>query len=465
VNQLGRTIGCAAGRIDPRLAGLLFFVVLLIVYLATGSVDVDAQSPDPVAAALPAWTWALHHTLYLDHVNTPNVWVYAPKNHLVSNRTPGIVFFSIPFYVLFGRAPVFSMFPATLAAAVAAAGGVTFMLAALRRLVSPRLAIGAALVLAFGTSTWSVSADALWPHGPDELFLAAAVYFLARDKYLFAALAIALCVPVRPQVAVVALIAGVWLAIRRRSGWPLLTFGVPTAVSIGMLSFYNHWMFGRWALQGGYQHVDRSLKDVTALGGRVSLPLNILGALFSTDRGLLIWCPILILLLFSLRPAWRAAPEWVRISALGGLAYLLIQLKLNYFSGGDRFWSYRLMIEPLLLAVPLLTLAARETVHRPRVVQALACAAVVYGFGTQAIGAIFFVADDLRMHSPWTYSHLWTEVSQAGVGPRAVMAATLVTMVAAFVLSMRRTRPVRAEQPDGLTDSKQIDIVASDCLP
>jgi hypothetical protein len=420
--------------------GLLWFAVfapLLIIYVATSNVNADAQSPDPVAAALPAWHFAAFHTLHLDTVISSNLWIVVSHHHLVSNRQPGVIFFGIPFYLLLGHGPAFSMFPADVAAGTAAAGAVAFMTLAIREVIGTRAALITAAVMAFGTATWSVSADTLWPHGPDQFFLAMALYLMARNRRFAASCAIALSVFVRAHLAVVALVAGVYLAIKQRSWRPLAVFGGPSVVALAGVLTYDHWAFGSWSLNGGYGGYPTGAL-LGEVGSRVSLPVNIYGALFSYDRGLVIWCPVALICLVGGRAAWRQAPDWIRIGVLGGVAYLLIQLKMNFFSGGDRFWSYRLTLETLTLLTPLLALGGREVLRRHNLLSRLGIAATIYGIGAQAVGAIWFEPDNLP-YSPWWHSKLLQELRQGPVGPRIVMAIVLVGVVAAFVV--RRPRP------------------------
>jgi hypothetical protein len=418
--------------------GLAIFVPLLAIYIATGNTNVTLQSPDPVAAALPAWHWAAFHSLYLDHVKIQNLWVGTFRHHLVSNRQPGVIAFGIPFYLLLDRGPQFSMFPAVVAGASASAGAVAVLTVTLRREFGAQLALITGFIVAFGTATWSVSSDTLWTHGPNELLLATAMYFLSRHKLLPASIAIALCVPIRAHLAVFAAVAGIWFAVKHRSVKPLAVFALPSMLALEALSLYNHWIFGSWSLDGGYPPYATENITSTRFG---TVPLNILGSFVSLDRGIIIWCPLAIVLCVSLRTAWRQAPEWVRISAVGGLGYFLIQMKLNFFSGGDRFWSYRLVIESLLLVTPLLSYAARDVISRRPVVTRLATAAAVYCVGTQAVGAIYY-KPNFATHSAWSHSKLAQELVSGGNGPRVVMAVTTVlSLVALF-------RPRRAESSE-----------------
>ncbi|HEX3812115.1 MAG TPA: hypothetical protein VHX59_04660, partial [Mycobacteriales bacterium] len=224
--------GRARGASDPMLA-LAIFVPLLILYIATANVVGDSLSPDPVSAAVASWHWTIHHNFHLEDQIRPGLWLYVAKGHIVTNRTPGVVLFGIPFYELLGRGPILSMFPAAVAGATSAAGAVTLLVLALRRLLGNRIALVTGLILAFGTSTWSISADSLWTHGPNELLLAAAMYAFSRNRQLAAALFLGLACTVRPHLAFVPLVAGVWYAVRRRSVVPLAVFGAPAVVGVG----------------------------------------------------------------------------------------------------------------------------------------------------------------------------------------------------------------------------------------
>jgi alpha-1,2-mannosyltransferase len=324
------------------------------------------------------------------------------------------------------------------------------LVVALRRELGTRIALLAGLVLAFGTATWSVSADTLWPHGPDQFFLAATMLLLSRNRRVLAACAAACAVFVRAHLAAVSLVFGVWLAIRERSVKPLIVFGAPALVALGLLSLYNHVEFHTWQLQGAYPYINGDISTLNGVGGQANIPVNLLGALFSLNRGLVIWCPVAVVLATRIRPAWRRAPDWVRLSAVGGLLYMLIQLKLNYFSGGSRFWSYRLTIEPLTLSMPLLAYAAAELRSSRPWLRRTALAATLYGVGTQAIGAVFFVPPIVKPNQ-WTYSALGVILQNGGNGPRAVMAATVVAVAAAFAWPRRRG-PDRAA-PTALADA------------
>ena len=86
--------------------------------------------------------------------------------------------------------------------------------------------------------------------------------------------------------------------------------------------------------------------------------MNHLGFWVSPDRGLFVWTPVVLLLLPALVRSWRSLPDWSRALAMGGLAYTLVQLTFNRFSGGDIFYGYRLGLELLAAVTPALALSS-----------------------------------------------------------------------------------------------------------
>ena len=67
----------------------------------------------------------------------------------------------------------------------------------------------------------------------------------------------------------------------------------------------------------------------------------------------------------------------------------------------------------------------------------LALAATIYGIGTQAVGAIYYMPDTVPQ-SPYWHSKLWQILFQAGSGPKVIIAITAVGMVAAICWPRRR---------------------------
>src|SRR5690606_29871789 len=69
-------------------------------------------------------------------------------------------------------------------------------------------------------------------------------------------------------------------------------------------------------------------------------------------RGMLIWAPYLVVLVPIGIKTRKQMPDWVSAAAVGGILYLLIQLRANRFSGGDGHFAYRYPLETLTAAAP-----------------------------------------------------------------------------------------------------------------
>ncbi|HVE98092.1 MAG TPA: hypothetical protein VNA12_02830 [Mycobacteriales bacterium] len=442
----------ARRRLSAPLLWLAVFLPLFVGYLATSTVEEDRLSPDPVAAALPAWRLANYGDLNLDGMGYNNIWVQEAEGRRVSNRQPGVILTGVPFYAVLSRNPTLvSLFPAAVAASTVTAAAVACLVLAFRRLVETRTAVAAGGLLAVGTSTWSVSADSLWPHGPDQLYLAVGMVFLAREAYVGTGVGYALAVLTRTHLAAAAAVVGIWHSVWRRSPRPAIAVGVPTAMAVAAVAFYVRHITGRWDLKAeiGGSGAARSLREQPGW----TFAENIAGFLFSPDRGLLVVSPFLLVLLPGLVAAWRVAPPWVRSSAVGGVVYLLVQARLNYFTGGDRFWGYRLSLETLTLASPLLVLSWREWVSVRAWRRSLFAALAVLAIGYQAVGAILF--DSPPYHwSGWTHSWLRDVLVAApyrgtarGIVICSLVAAPIAAILAARPFGRFKPAPVSADGP------------------
>lgn len=386
--------------LPPGRTFLAVVVLLLAVYVPTASYDYRV-SIDAAMTALPAWNLVEHGSLDL----TP----YEPElrarglatQHLTegsdgqySDRTAGVVLWGTLFYglaspVVSGSMP-FPMWPAALAGAVASALAMGVLHLALRRVVSPFEAVLAAVVVGIGTGTWSVSADALWPHGPTQLWLALGLWASANARFLRAGGAFGLALLTRPYHALTAAVMGLGAGITRRSVWPVVAVGAGAVVGLAALLGWNDMLFGGASVSGGYAERsyvqtagDPTSRDLLAVGR------NLLGAFVDPQRGMLWYSPFLVALLPGVAAAWRRAEGWMRSAAVSAVMVLLAQYWVQPSQGGDLFFGSRYGIEPLTLAAPLLVLAWREWVAiapgRRRAFRIL----VVVSVALQAFGAIF----------------------------------------------------------------------------
>jgi hypothetical protein len=340
-----------------QLRAALTISSLATLYLVTANFT-SQQSYDTIATALPAWQLAQHHNLDLTAFQGWADWIIPVQDHWVSNRFPGTILFAAPFYLLPGAgqsAP--ALWPAALAAVVSVTAAILLLYKAVRE-TAPTLAFAMTMAFAVGTPAWSVAADALWTHGPALLALACVLLGLSRDKPVPVFFGLAFAILCRPHLAVAGLVIAIYVLVTRRGwAWRLLPAAGIALGAIALLA-YNAVVYGRITALGGYAADNAPIGGV----GLRELPLNVLGALISPSRGVFLYTPVLLVVVPIALSSWRFAPPWVRAATLGGVSYLAVQLYLIRFSGGNRFYSYRVPLESLMLCWPLFTIAASRLV-------------------------------------------------------------------------------------------------------
>jgi hypothetical protein len=431
---------------DAAILGLLAFLL----FLATASFAAR-QVNDAASALTSAWSLGQHGTFDMSLSPSPKPWSVHVGSHVYSDRMPGVIAWAVPFYALLGRAAAPTMFPAGVAVATAAALVVALSYILFRRLTGPRTALGSTILLALGTSTWSVSADALFPHGPDQVWLLALMIALSSRRWWLAGCAAALLVVTRPTAAVAVAAAGLWCSWKERRAAPALRIGVVSVLGFVFLLAYNRVLFSNWALYAGsYTSLEKNLIGKgSSYSPRdpVELLTNVAGFLVSPSRGLLVLSPFLLLLIPGLRTSWQAAPTWVQASALAAASYTVVQLLGNNFGGGYGFYGYRYAIEPLTLASPLLLLSwqlwTSLTALRRRMFAALAAFSVFQ----YAAGAVTTVNVDTSRGKAWHHYLLVDALRDASIKQVSfIVLVTMVVSVAALLLELRRSGETR-QQP------------------
>ncbi len=232
----------------------VLFCIALTVYLANGR---TIAAGDSVPAKLLPQSILRHGNFYLDefpeYYSGPLPWYLRHVNgHYVSDYPVGAAIFALPFYVpsvVFGvprQSRIFAELEKISAATIVALSAALIYLAA-ARLSSPGMAALIAIVYAFGTSSLSVSAQALWQHGPAQLALSAALYCLlrAREEPRWAGIAafpLAAEVITRPPDVVIAAPIAVYVMIRHRR--ELWRFAAAALAPLLFQVWYNTKYFG-----------------------------------------------------------------------------------------------------------------------------------------------------------------------------------------------------------------------------
>jgi hypothetical protein len=432
--------------LSDRRAWLVAFCLCIPVYFRFAHyVEVSA---DTWFAFAPAWQLLHHGNVWMDHLGhagpAESTWLDQVGRHLVSDRMPGMILVNLPMYAIMyfeGATP----FPAALTAVLLTSATVATMLLVLRGLTSERRAWAGAGVLALGTSLFTVASAEVWPHTVDALSLALAMLAVTRHRYGWAGFAFGFGILARPHIAVVAAVVGLYLSWRERSARPATLVGAGSVVGLVALLGLNSWTYQRLTLLGGYSGHAQALTSSLASGSVAwSYLVNSAGFLVSPFCGLLIYLPLALLLVLGGRSGWRSSPAWVRAFFLGGVAYSLVQLKLNGFTGGHAFFGYRLATELVVCAAPLAVVAYRTwasaSQRRRRLVEVLA----VFSIGIQTAGALLYKPaagpSDAR---PWTTFVLWDVLKTS-----PVTAGILGVLVAGACAYTIRRISAKAATPD-----------------
>lgn len=342
--------------------------VVLVAYLATMSVhqlDIDVYS-----ANLASWRIAGTGTPWLEHVRSsfdPGLWhrlwiATNPAGHETAYRSPGVIAVAVPAYLIAGAtasASSFSMLPADVTAAVLTAAAVLMLMASLHGLVGTTTRVVVGLATGLATPYWSVSANWLWAHSLTDFALAGVAWSARRERWWLLGVFGGIGLWGRFHVAIVVAILGLGLAWMRRSPRIAVVVGSIGLAFTAAACVWDHWMYQSWSPLGGYG-TPGQYAAAAGHASRLHQVWNEAGLLVSPDRGLLVWTPVLVLLLPAVVRGWRDAPDWTRLLALGGLAYLFAQGLIDVFSGGYGFYGYRLGLETLTCLVPLYAV----TVHR-----------------------------------------------------------------------------------------------------
>lgn len=447
---------------SARAAWLAVFVPVLLLYLITLRTDGATMISDTVSVTPTAWQLA--------HTGSPRIPVGTPtwdawlipssQGHVISNREPGLIGLAAIFYLIMPWTSISDVMPASLAASLVTAAAVATLGLVARRLLSPAAAVTAALVAGTATATWPVSGTSLFPHGPDQLYIAIALLAVAATRFAWAGFAYGLAILTRPPLGVAAAVIGMWHTIRKRSPWPALAVAVPAALGLGVFLWYSARFWGG-GLQSQYMAANNGDFSGRFLDIRprawADLFGNVVGTLVSPGRGILIGSPFLIVLAFGIRPAWRAAPSWVRSAAIAGLTYLFVQLKANRFQGGAPYWGYRYPLETLTLLFPLFVLAFREYVLTTNRRRATFAALTVFAVSWQAVGAFCFRTNGPKGTVVWLFTDLQQAISDHPIASVTLLAVGYLLAAVVFrLIDVPRDPIVRAPQTRDRGQDRQV---------
>jgi hypothetical protein len=374
--------------------------------------------------------------------------------HYFSTYTPGPGILAVPVYVL----PVLAGVSAAawapglekVSAADITALSVVFLFWALAELVSRRWAVVVAVIYAFGTSSLSVSSQALWQHGPSQLFLTLFLFCLVRgmkeERFLaYAMFAMSSAIVMRPTDVLIALpVAACTLYTRPRSALRLGLFALPPMA--GLLLYY-----ARSGLAD--EGVWNTTTPMWAFFAQVPLVHGLAGLLLSPGRGLFVYSPVLLFSVAGLLWVALRGPALLKATAVGVVLNVLVVSKWFVWWGGHSFG-------PRLLAdtAPILCFflyPVTKFLDRHRIMKGVFVLFAVLSIGIHAIGAFFYdgrwdaQADIERSEAPlWSWSG----------GPLIFYGGEAVSVIRQLLM---KGRPTSADSPALLAASYRFEPQAA----
>ena len=350
--------------------GFIIFSVALIVFLANGR---TISGGDSVPAKNLPLSILEHGNFYLDQLKTPDAkkipyYLRESGGHYVSDYPVGAALLALPFYVpsvLCGVSPssrIFSELEKVSAATIVALSALLLYMAA-ARVTANWMAMLLTLIYSFGTSSLSVSSQALWQHGPAQLALAAAIYCLVRARgdprwAGYAGLPLAFEVITRPADALIAAPLGLYVLVSyRREIWTFI------AAAIAPLLFqlwYSATYFGTPYRIQFFVQPDSVGGQRVPIGGFWATPLahGLAAVVLSPGRGLLFYSPIFALAFIGLALAWRRNGDLLlRYLGVGAILSILVVAKWHMSSGGESFGPRLLADLTPIMAFALFPLA------------------------------------------------------------------------------------------------------------
>ncbi len=224
-----------------------------------------------------------------------------------------------------------------------------FLFLLLLRLLPVKYCVILSLIYAFGTCTWAVSSQSLWRHGLSQCLVMIALYCLlkALEKPAFAGYSgffLSLATVNRYMDAPIALILFIYVIHRYRGqAVRFIVCSLPAAV---FFMGYNWFYFGSPLTFG----TGESLGLFTA-----SLISGLPAILFSPNRGLFVFSPILLFSVVGSVLAWRIhhpARVLYRYIIVAVILFVLLVAKWHMWWGGHSY-GYRLLVDitPLLMVL------------------------------------------------------------------------------------------------------------------
>ena len=395
---------------------LTIFTILFIIYnINCGS----TPSGDSIPASLLPFSILENHNVYLDQFisyfqafDFP-YFVIEEKGHYLSLFpivTPVLVtpLYIIPYILLKlinypmdmfnpGFFLIVLMMEKLSASTVVAFSGV-FVYLSLKELINRKIAWIGTFIFAFATNTRAIGSQALWQHGMVELLLSMMIYLVIINEkknsnlnIIYLGVLSGLFIFNRPPDSVLLLPILYYISSNKLK---IASYFSSMFIVSAPFLLYNFYFFGN--LFGGYNHN----LDVLTFSSKTLI--NFIGLLFSPNRGLFIYTPILVLSLFEYLNTTKIKSKRFRnFLFLCGFSILLNVLVYSTFdthwwagwSYGPRFLTGMLPILIIFLGLYLdnyTNLVNRNINHKKVISFGLILILLLISIFVQIIGVFYY---------------------------------------------------------------------------
>jgi hypothetical protein len=382
---------------------LVLFLIVVFIYMLNGRTSLTGDTVPTRYLPLSLvreWDFDLDEFAFLYEPHLP-YFLQRIGGHIVSAYPPWAAILALPVYllpVLGGLTPESHLLLdlEKISATLITALSVVIFFLTLRRLTTENIAWLVAVVYALGTSSFSSSSQALFQHGPSQLFLTIALYALVRGleepKWsAYSGFAVTAAILCRPANGLIALPIGAYMLHERRQQLPgfLIAALPPLLLFMG----YNSQYFGSPLTTGFIGGAVSPSWLWKASSGLLSTPLGegLLGVLISPARGLLIYSPVFIVSCVGMAMIWRQAGQ-VLFKYLSLAPFLLIIVNAKWFMWwGGYSYGPRLLadITPILCLYlyPPFEWSQRKTFLKAAVIGLCGLSVVAHALGVFGDGS------------------------------------------------------------------------------
>lgn len=341
--------------------------------------------------------------------------------------------------------PVFLTFVKVMekaSASIIASLSVVFTYLALKQMSNEKVSLIACMIFALATNTWVIGSQALWQHGMIELMLSTMIFIVLLDakdpKYInmvYLGILSGFFLFCRPPDAVFILPLALYV-ISLKDWKKLALYCIPAALAALPFAAYNVHYFH--SIFGGYNSLV-SLMDLNH-----NVPAAAIGLLFSPNRGIFIYSPIL---LFSIAGIFlllmdknqqdnikRILLAYAACLLLGVLIYSTFSIWWGGHCYGYRFLTGSLPVYAMFLGISIDRISRMGKARAKAALCTIFLALTLLSILIQIIGAFYYPNNNWDAISEVDQDRVWdyndTQIMRSfNAGPIIITPTKLIALL------------------------------------